>query len=75
MTLKEAREIAGLTQTELAVEAGCTQTTIYDLENDRNRRPAFATVVRIVRAFHRRGLRGITAEELFPVPEHSEEVA
>ena len=35
------------------------------------RRPSHDTVTRIVRAFRRRGLSGITAEQLFPVDEEA----
>lgn len=70
MTLEEARQLAGLSRAALAELAGTTGTTIYDIETGRNRRPSFDVVTRIVRALHRSGLRGITAEQLFPVDEH-----
>lgn len=69
MDLKEARRLTGLTQTRLAELAGLQQTTIYDLEAGRNRRPSHEAVTRIVRALQRSGLAGISAEELFPVPD------
>lgn len=74
MTLKEARDIAGLTQQELANRSGLTQTTIYDLESGRNKKPSHETVVRVVRALQRSGLAGVTAEQLFPIAEESDRV-
>jgi len=67
--LKQARDLAGFTRNRLAELAGTTTTTIYDLETGRNKRPAYETVVRLVRAFQDAGLKGITAEQLFPVDE------
>ena len=69
MTLKDARRLTGLSQQKLATLAGVDDTTIYDLEAGRNRRPAYETVVLIVRALQRNGLPGITTDELFPVPD------
>lgn len=69
VTLHEARKIAGLSRNRLAELAGTTTTTIYDIERGRNQRPSYKTVTQIVRALQNAGLRGITAEELFPVPQ------
>lgn len=71
MTLRQARELAGLTGEELATLAGTTATNIYDIERGRNKRPAYETVVQIVRALQSAGLKGITAEQLFPVADMS----
>lgn len=71
MTLREARDMAGLTRDQLAALAGVKSANIYDIEAGRNKRPAHEIVVRIIRAFHRRGMAGITAETLFPVSELS----
>lgn len=67
VTLKEARELAGLSRDALAKAADTTTTTIYDLEVGRNQNPSHETVVRIVRALQTAGLKGITTEALFPV--------
>ena len=67
MTLKEARELVGLSRDALAEAAGTTPTTIYDIENGRNQNPSHETVVRIVRALQSAGLKGITSDTLFPV--------
>lgn len=69
MDLKEARRLTGLSQQRLAELAGVDDSTVFDLEAGRNRRPAYETVVKIVRALQRNGLPGITSDELFPVPE------
>jgi transcriptional regulator with XRE-family HTH domain len=71
MTLREARDIAGLTRDRLAELSGTTATTIYDIETGRNARPSHETVVRIVRALQRTGLAGVTAEQLFPVQDEA----
>jgi len=69
MTLKEARELAGLSQSELDRRAGVPQGTTHDLETGRVESPSFERVVRIVRALRRAGLKGVDGEQLFPVPE------
>ncbi len=72
MTLREARDLAGLTRDALAKAADTTTTTIYDLETGRNARPSHETVVRVVRALQRAGLAGLTSDQLFPVSEERE---
>ncbi len=69
VTLREARKVAGLTRAHLAELSETTTTTIYDIETGRNQRPAYETVVRIVRALQGAGLKGVTADQLFPVSE------
>lgn len=69
MTLAEARELAGLNKSDLDEKAGLPKGTTHDLESGRNRRPAHDVVTRIVRALRKAGLQGVTAEQLFPVPE------
>ena len=71
MTILEARRLVGYTRHRLAEAAGTTTTTIYDLETGRNKRPAYETVVRLIRALQEAGLKGITAEQLFPVEDES----
>lgn len=71
MTLKEARELAGLSRAALAASAGTTTTTIYDIERGRNLRPSYETVMNIIRALQDAGLKGVTPEQLFPLPELS----
>ena len=67
MTLKEAREAAGLSRIALSRISGVTAPTIADIEDGRNQNPSHRTVVRLVRALHERGLTGLTADDLFPV--------
>ena len=69
MTLKDAREIAGLSQSELDRRAGLPQGTVHDIESGRTMSPSWARVVQIVRALQRAGLKGIDGEQLFPVPD------
>lgn len=73
MDLKDARRLVGLSQAQLDDLAGVRRGTTADIEQGRNSRPAHETVTRYVRAFRRKGLEGLTAEELFPVPDTSEE--
>ena len=67
VTLRDARELAGLTRERLAELAHVNATTIYDIETGRNANPSHTNVVRIVRALQRAGLAGLTSEQLFPV--------
>jgi len=72
MTIAEARRVAELTQTQLDDLAGLTRGTTADIERGKNKRPSHETVTRIVRAFRGKGLKGISADEMFPVPDASE---
>lgn len=69
MDLKDARLLTGLSQAQLDDIAGVRRGTTADIEQGRNVRPAHETVTRYVRAFRRKGLEGLTAEALFPVPD------
>lgn len=69
MDLKEARELVKLSQSELDRRAGLPTGTIHDLESGRIESPSFERVVLIVRALRRAGMKGLEAEQLFPVPE------
>lgn len=77
MNLKKARGLVGVSQGRLAEIAGLDAGAISDIECGRNKRPAHDVVVKIVRALQRAGLAGITADDIFPVPDHqsSQEVA
>lgn len=75
MDIKTARKLAGLGQAKLAKLAGLDPNVIYDLESGRNKRPAHEIVVKIVRALQRNGLPGLTAEDLFPVPDDQQAAA
>jgi predicted transcriptional regulator len=68
-TLKEARELLDITQVQLDQRAGVREGTTWDIESGRNKRPAYETVTRLVRAIQRAGLKGVTAEALFPIPD------
>ncbi len=67
--LRSARKLVGLTQADLDVKAGLPRGTTYDIESGRNERPAYDTVVRLVRALRRAGLTGASVESLFQVPD------
>lgn len=69
MSLSHARKLANVSQSELDRLAGLRKGTVQQLEAGRNKRPAYETVVRITRGLRKAGLAGITAEELFPVPD------
>lgn len=69
MTLKDARELAQLSQAVLDREAGLPAGTIHDIESGRVVNPSFVRVTQIVRVLQRHGLKGITGEQLFPVPD------
>lgn len=69
MDLKEARELAKLSQAELDRRAGLPAGTTHDLESGRIESPSFERVVLIVRALRRAGLKGLEGEQLFPVAE------
>lgn len=68
MTLKDARDLAGVTQTRLEDLGGLTRGAVHDLESGRNERPSHETVTRVIHGLRRAGLRGVTAEQIFPVP-------
>ena len=67
MTLQEARTLLGWSQSELARRSGETHSNVRDLENGTNANPSHALVTRIMRALHAGGLRGVTADDVFPV--------
>lgn len=69
MSVKQARELAGLSQRALAELAGVKHSALADVEGGRVQRPSHEFVVRIVRALRKKGLAGIEAEQLFPVPD------
>lgn len=69
LTLEQARQLLGWTQTRLAREAGEEISTVNDIERGRNKRPAYVVVMRIVQALQRGGLPGVKAEDIFPVPQ------
>lgn len=68
MDMKSARRALGWTQQQLAEKSGVPQQAISKLENGKIGRVSYEAVVRIVRAFRKAGLHGVTAEELFPLP-------
>lgn len=67
MTLRDARKALGWTQQRLAAEAQVAQQQISELENNQIGRVSHEAVVKIVRAFHRAGLKGVSSDDLFPV--------
>lgn len=70
MELKTARQIARLTQQELAKRAGVDASLISRLESGtRSRRPSYEAIVRISRALN------VAPDELFPVAGVSQKTA
>ena len=67
MNLKDARRLAGRSQADLAEQAGLHPATYCDIESGRVVEPSYFKVVRIVRALQQCGLKGVTADQLFPV--------
>lgn len=65
MTLKEAREAVGLSQSALDRLAKVSKNTVHDLEKGHNQDPAFSVVEGIIGALRRAGLKNITAEQIF----------
>jgi predicted transcriptional regulator len=70
-TLKQAREALDITQVQLDQLAGVRAGTTWEIESGRSKRPAFDTVTRIMRALNRSGLKGVTADTLFPVDDEA----
>lgn len=50
--LKKLREAAGLNQSELAIRAKLSQTTVSALERGRNRKPSFEVVAKLARGLN-----------------------
>lgn len=71
MTLRDARKALGWTQADLEAASGVKQQHISSLENGDFQGVSYATVQKIMRAFHGAGLKGVTAEELFPLSERA----
>lgn len=69
MDLKVARQIAGLTQVELADRAGVDAALISRLEKGGRRRPSYEAIVRIARALN------LNPDQLFPVAQDGKRVS
>lgn len=67
MTLKEARDAAGLSQKKLDRLAKLPIGTTSDIELGRNRNPSWEVVAKLTAALHKRGLAGVTERQLFPL--------
>ena len=72
-TLEQARELVGITQSELARRAGVGRDVISDIERGDTSRPSWETVGKLVRALRDAGLVGLQPEQIWPldVPAHS----
>lgn len=68
MSLRDARGLLSWSQARLADESGENKSAIADLEQGRNLRPAYVLVMNIFRALQRGGLKGISVEDIFPLP-------
>jgi DNA-binding XRE family transcriptional regulator len=75
MHLRQFREMIGATQQEIDRLGGLRPGTVQQIEAGRNRRPAYETVVGVVRGLRKAGLVNITAEQVFPIPENEQQVA
>jgi transcriptional regulator with XRE-family HTH domain len=62
--LRRARHAAGLTQVELANQAGCTQQTVSYLETGKIRTPSWRVVQSLAAALN------VDPREVFPTEEH-----
>jgi predicted transcriptional regulator len=71
--LRHYREVIGVTQQEVDRLGGLRPGTVQQIEAGRNKRPAYETVVGVVRGLRKAGLVNITAEQVFPMPEVTEE--
>jgi transcriptional regulator with XRE-family HTH domain len=67
LTLREARQLLGLSQQQLAERAGEKRSAIDDIENGRSSRPSYELVMNIFRALQGAGLNGIAVEDVFPL--------
>lgn len=67
MTLGQARDLLGWSQSELARRAGENVSNIRDLENGANGNPSWGLVSRVTAALRKGGLKNIRPETLFPV--------
>lgn len=67
MSLAQARELLGWSQSELARRAGESVSNVRDLENGVNTNPSWGLVSRVVTALRKGGLKNIRPEALFPV--------
>lgn len=70
--MNDARRLTGLTQIQLDDRANLTRGTIADIERGKNKNPSHETVTRIIRALHAAGLAGVSAEDIFPVPQNEQ---
>jgi transcriptional regulator with XRE-family HTH domain len=73
MSLTQARELLGWSQSQLSREAGLNNSAVRDIERKRIRRPAYASVMAIVTALQRGGLTGLKAEDIFGGPDSERE--
>jgi transcriptional regulator with XRE-family HTH domain len=64
MTLKDARRALGWTQQQLEAASGVKQQHISDLERGEIGRVSYEAVSKLLRAFHKAGLKGLTADDL-----------
>ena len=69
MTVNEARELLGWSQSELARRAKESVSNIRDLENGVNQNPSWQLVGRVVIALRKGGLKKLQPFDLFPVTE------
>lgn len=69
MNLKDARTALGWTQERLAHESEVVQQQISRLEKGQIGRVSLDDTRKILKALHRAGLKGLTADDLFPAAE------
>lgn len=67
MTVTQARDLVGWSQSELARRATTSVSNIRDLENGVNPNPSWQLVARIVLALRKGGLRKLQPFDVFPV--------
>lgn len=71
LTLEQALELVELNQSELARRSGVSKHVISKLVmgSVQAENATHGTIVRLVRALQRAGLPGVTADDVFPVPD------
>lgn len=67
--LQKARELIGLTQSQLDRAAGLPVGSVHEIESGRIKSPSWVNVSKIVRALREAGLKGASAETIFPIPD------
>lgn len=71
MNLRNLREQAGITQTELQKLSGVRQVTISKIERGGSEMPTLDTARKLVQGLRKAGIKGITVDSIFPAKKES----